>query len=430
MVNMSRAPAESLQGRHQMHDVIIVGGGVAGLCCAIELDRAGVPFRLLEAQDRIGGRIQTDRVEGFLCDRGFQILLTAYPEAARLLDYEALDLCPFYPGALVWLDGAFHRVADPFRRPLDALRSVRSPIGSVADKTRVLKARRSSTSGELDDLYRRPQVTTLQHLEALGFGHEIVERFFRPFLGGVFLEPDLKTSSRKFEFVFRMFSLGASAVPGRGMGAIPDQLASRLPPDSVRTGTTVRSVRRGEVTLSSGEVLSASAVVVATAGPDAAGLLPRLSTPATHHVTCLYFVSKRPPIEEPVLVLNGTGQGPVNNLCVLSQVAPDYAPTGWSLISVSVLREQHLPDDDLVASVLGQMHDWYGSEATEWRHLRTYRIPDAVPAQPPEVLEPVEKEYQVEPGVFVCGDHRHLASINGAMVSGRNAAESVVGLLL
>jgi phytoene dehydrogenase-like protein len=413
----------------QEDDVIIVGGGIAGLCCAIELHRSGASFQLLESQNGLGGRIQTDRVEGFLCDRGFQILLTAYPEAARVLDYKALDLRPFYPGALVRVNGGFHRVADPFRRPLDVFRSLWSPIGSIADKARILRVRRAALARELEELYSRPQTTTLQHLRSAGFSQEMIDRFFRPFLGGVFLEPELTTSSRKFEFVFRMFALGDNAVPARGMGAISGQLASRLPGERVKTNAKVQAIEAGQVVLSSGDILHASAIVIATDGAEAARLTRRIPTPPFHSVACMYFTSDEPPIQEPVLVLNGTGKGPANNLCVLSQVAPDYAPSGKSLISVSVLRADHLTDEQLIGGVLDQMHEWFGSGISDWRHLRTYRIAQALPAQPPDELEVVEKRCQIEPGIFVCGDHRHLASINGAMVSGRKAAEEVLHFL-
>jgi phytoene dehydrogenase-like protein len=285
-------------------------------------------------------------------------------------------------------------------------------------------------SGELEDLYSRPQTTTLQHLKSIGFSDQMIERFFRPFLGGVFLEPELMTSSRKFEFVFRMFAMGDNALPAGGMGAIPEQLASRLPADQIRTGVGVESVEHGKVVLSSGEALSASAIVIATGGVQASRLVRHLDVPAAHSVICVYFTSERPPIEEPVLVLNGAGQGPVNNLCVLSQVAPEYAPVGKSLISVSVLRGEHLRDDRLVTDVLDQMGHWFGPKVAQWQHLKTDRIPEALPAQPPEALEPVERECQIEPGVFICGDYRHLASINGAMLSGRRAAEAVIDSLL
>jgi phytoene dehydrogenase-like protein len=224
----------------------------------------------------------------------------------------------------------------------------------------------------------------------------------------------LATSSRKFEFVFRMFAVGDNAVPARGMGAIPEQLASRLPREQVRLLTRVETIQPGEVVLATGETLRAAAIVLAADGAEAARLTRCIPAPAWNSVTCLYFASDEPPVREPVLVLNATGKGPVNNLCVLSQVSPDYAPPGRSLISVTVLRGAGLADAQLVAAVLDHVREWFGSSVFKWRYLKTYRIPQAIPAQPPEALQPVERPCQIEPGVFVCSDHRHMASINGA----------------
>ncbi|MFM7140924.1 MAG: FAD-dependent oxidoreductase, partial [Alphaproteobacteria bacterium] len=146
---------------------------------------------------------------------------------------------PFYPGALVRWHGAFHRVADPFRRPVDGLLAATSPIGSIVDKLRVGLLRLEMGATSLDALASRPETTTSAALDARGFGPALRERFLRPFLGGVFLERDLRTSSRMFEFVWKMFSSGDIAVPALGMQAIPDQLAGSLGPGTVRTGVEV-----------------------------------------------------------------------------------------------------------------------------------------------------------------------------------------------
>lgn len=411
------------------HHVVIVGGGLSGLTCAIELHRAGVAFVLLEADARLGGRVQTDLIDGFRCDRGFQILLTAYPEAARLLDYARLDLRPFYPGCLVRANGRFHRLADPVRRPWDAIRSLRSPIGSFGDWAKVLRLRQAALRGELIDIYSRPQTTTLGYLRAAGISGDMIDRFFRPFLGGVFLESELATSSHKLEFVLRMFALGDNAVPARGMGEIPNQLASLLPAERIRTGTRVKRAQAGRVVLENGEELAARAVVIATDGVDAAHLAAQVSAPDFHPATCLYFASDEAPVREPILVLDGTGEGPVNNLCVLSNVSAEYAPPGKSLISASVLDGRKNTGDEMLTDVLDQMRSWFGPSVDAWRHLKTYHIPRALPAQPPETWEPVARPVRLGPGLFVCGDHRHTASINGAMASGRIAAESVIEFL-
>jgi phytoene dehydrogenase-like protein len=406
-------------------DVIIVGAGLAGLCCARRLQHQGVDFLMLDKSDRVGGRVRTDSEGGFLLDRGFQVFLTSYPEAKKVLDYGALELRPFLPGALVRYGGRFHQLTDPWRHPLAALQSVLSPIGSLADKLRVGRLRSRSTSGSIVDRFRDPETTTLQALEDVGFSAAMIERFFRPFLGGVFLDSKLQTSSRMFQFVFRMFALGDACLPVQGMEAIPRQIASRLPPQNMRLGEAVVQVRPGSVTLESGERLQARNVVVAVEGASAARLLEGFTAAHDQGVTCLYFSAPRPPIEKPMLVLNGDSRGPINNLCVLTNTAPSYGSDSESLVSVSVLR---VPEDDvsLRQEVNEQLAEWFGEAVADWRHLRTYRIAHALPNQVPPALTEPERPVRWQPNLYVCGDHRDNASIQGAMVSGRRAAEAVI----
>lgn len=405
-------------------DVLIVGAGLSGLCSARLLCGQGVSCEILEASDDVGGRVRTDEVDGFLLDRGFQVLLTAYPEAQNVLNYEALELQKFEPGALIRFNGRFQRLVDPWRRPRYLLATATSPVASMTDKFRVMGLRRHLSSQSLAELYDRPEVSTLKRLQEDGFSESITERFFRPFLGGVFLEPELNTSSRKFEFVFRMFSAGDVVVPAGGMQAIPRQLAASLPPGTIRTNTPVAIARRDHVVLNNGEKKCANAVVVAADQTAANKVLGESGKTSWNEVLCVYFAAERPPIEESILVLNGEGRGPINNLCVLSQVASSYSPPGKALISVSVLHGLDQDEQKVVASVRQQLIDWFGSEAGQWEHLRNYRVHHALPQQPS--LNPVEKPSLRDDGVFVCGDYLDTASIQGAMASGRRAAESVL----
>src|ERR687895_419025 len=290
--------------------VYVVGAGLAGLRCARRLHEKGVAATVLEAADGVGGRVRTDRVDDFLLDRGFQVLLTAYPEARDALDYRELELHPFYPGAMVRTGGKLVTVADPFRRRWGGLRTALAPVGGLGDKLKVAKLRRRVTSGSLEELFARPETTTREALAADGLSEEIVDRA---------------------------------------------------------------------------------------------------------------------PVDEPVIVLDGDGQGPVNNLCVPSAVAPTYAPSGAALISAAVIDRPGLPKGpDLEAAVLGQLADWFGTGVVAWRHLKTYHIPHAQPAQPPGALDPPERPVRLRPGLYVCGDHRDNASINGALASGRRTATAVL----
>ena len=406
-------------------DTIVVGGGLAGLTCARYLCDNGVTCRLFEASDDIGGRVRTDQVDGFLLDRGFQVFLTAYPEASKLLNYEKLELRPFDPGALIHLDDRFQRLTDPWRRPRHFLTTALSPVATLADKIRIASFRKYTTKGQLKDILTRTQQKTLDLLSERGFSSTVIEKFFRPFLGGVFLDAKLETSSRMCEFVFRMFALGEATLPAAGMAEIPRQLAAYLPPDVVKTASPVDRIEGRTVILRSGERLTGRAVVVAAEAPAAKALIDGKFSTTGRSVCNLYFAADEPPIVEPILVLNGDGTGPINNLCVPSQVAPGYAPPGQSLISVSVLGA-HEDQQRLVEQVRDQLNDWFGPIVTTWRHLRTYSIPYALPSMHCTTAEPIEKPAAVHEGLFVCGDHCDTASINGAMASGRRAAEIVL----
>jgi phytoene dehydrogenase-like protein len=304
-----------------------------------------------------------------------------------------------------------------------------SPIGSFSDKFRVRKLRQRVLSGSLRDLYQRTETTTLQALRNYGFSENMIDCFFRPFIGGVFFDPTLGVSSRMFEFGFRMFSMGDTALPSGGMGAIPEQILSRLPEGSVRTEARVKSIQEEEVILHSGESIKARAVVVATEGPEAARLLGDQERPGSRGVTCLYFSADEPPFPEPLLVLNGERKGPINSLCFSSNVASSYAPKGKSLVSVTLTGVPDVSDQQFETVVRAQLTEWFGTSAKGWRYLRTYRIPHALPMQVPPVSDPASKPAHIRPGLFVCGEYQNVASIQWAMVSGHNAAETVIDWL-
>lgn len=406
--------------------MLIVGGGLAGLACAVRLHEAGAQPLILEASDDVGGRVRTDVVGGFRLDRGFQVFLDAYPEAGKLLDLPRLDLRPFKPGALVFLDGRLHRVMDVFRDPRHLLASALAPVGSLADKLRVAALKWRISRSTLPDIAAREDLTTETYLRRAGFSRRMIDVFFRSFYGGIFLERDLRTSSRMFEFTFQMFSRGSATLPAQGMQEIPRQLASRLPADAIRRGARVTETRPGKLTLASGESLDGDAVVVAADATTAVRLLPSLAArePAWRAVTGLYFAADKSPLREAIIALNGTGRGLVNNVCVLSDVAPGYAPPDQALISISVLGVPATPD--LETQILAELEPWLGPEVRNWRHLRTDRIERALPEQPP-IAGALGPCFRKSDGIFVCGDHLTSASIEGAILSGLRTADALLG---
>ncbi len=410
--------------------VVIIGAGVSGLAAARTLDSAGIPFVIVDAADAVGGRIRTDDVGGFRLDRGFQVYLDAYPEPPRFVDLSRLDLHAFNAGALVRLKDGFTRVADPFRNPLKAIPTAFSPVGTLRDKLRVAALRTKMKRLTVSDVFAREEMTTADALSnRWGFSPTMIDRFFRPFLGGITLDPDLNASSRMFEFVFKMFSEGRATLPAGGMQSLPDLIASPLPTGSVRLNTAVARVEASSVVLESGERIDASAVVVATHAPAAERLGVISNTPATPTrglgEVCFYYAAPSSPTDGPTLVLNGTGDGPITNLSVPSDVSPGYAPRGESLVCVVVVGLPDESDEVLQQRVRAQLGRWYGPITAEWRMLRSYRIAYGLPDQAPPFLSPRDADVRVRPGLYRCGDWAATASINGAMRSGRRAAEAL-----
>ncbi len=424
-----------------MSEVAIIGAGLAGLSCALSLENAGIAVNLLEASDAQGGRVRTDVVEGFRLDRGFQVLLTAYPEAKRLLDYDALQLKKFEPGALVWHGGKFHRFADSFRNPGAAARFLFDPIVPLADKLRVEKLRARVQRGTWEDMFARPEKTTRDYLQQVPLSAGIIERFFEPFFGGVFLECELVTSSRFFEFLFRMFSAGATAIPAAGMQQIPLQLAARLRPGTLVTGARVAKVTRNaqsfQIEIDGRENLEARAVVLAVAGNEGNALLGGVggwSVPevrAWNRTTAFCYAAGQTPVDEPIILLNGEGHGagPVNNVAVMTMVSAAYAPPGAHLVVASVVGEAPQESAALMRlddGVRAHLRKWFGPVVDLWKMLRAYPLAQALPQQRHAEWEQSPVRVGGSGGVYMCGDYRETASIQGALASGRRVAEAVI----
>jgi phytoene dehydrogenase-like protein len=404
-------------------EVVVVGAGLAGLACARTLQAAGRQAVVLEAGDGVGGRVRTDAVDGFLLDRGFQVLLTGYPELDRQVDLAALRLQRFEPGALVWLGGRGHVVTDPLRAPRHALATAAAPIGTVGDKARVALLRRRLLRSAVPDLLRGPDLPTAAHLRGLGFSSQMIERFWRPLFAGIQLDPDLATSSRMFDTILRTLASGDAAVPASGMGALPAQMAAGLAPGTVHLGVAVRAVEGSTVRVAGGAI-TADAVVVATEGPVASKLLG-LPPVGSKSVACVYFAAPEPPVAHRLVVLDATATGPALNVAVMSNVAPSYAPEGQALVAAACPGRSS--DAGLADDVRAQLRGWWGPAVDDWRALRTYAIAHGQPDQRPPFSP--KRRVHLGPGLFVCGDHRDTASIQGALFSGRRCGEAVAAAL-
>ena len=428
--------ATSTPGPPQL-DAVIIGAGLAGLACARDLTAAGLRVQVLEAADAPGGRIRTDVVEGFRLDRGFQVLLTEYPETRRVLDYESLNLGNLLPGAMVRQAGRFHRFADPFRELRKGIEFAFDSIVPLTDKIKVAQLRSQCLKTTEAQLFAMPEQTTREALRQAGFSSAIIERFFEPFFGGIFLERNLTTSARWFRWLFRIFATGFAAVPELGMEEIPKQMAALLPAGVLKCDAKVQSVQRTPsgwlVEAGEAGTFSAAQLVLAAREPDAKALLAKLRRPGPapsriwNRTTTFYYAASKSPVDEPVIVLNGDGPtaGPVNHLAVMSLVSPAYAPAGAHLICANVVGAAPESDEameNLESDVRIQMRRWFGSQVNGWGVLAGYPIAHALPQQSSfQGSQPAP----VDSGIVLCGDHVGSASIHGALVSGAKAAAAI-----
>ena len=399
-------------------DVVVVGAGIAGLTAAATLSKAGLDVVVLEASDDVGGRVRTDRVDGLQLDRGFQLLNPSYPAVRRLVDLRALDLCPFDAGVVVAHGPGRTVLADPRRSPRNLLRSALAP-GSPREKLAFARWAAAVGFGDADRIKRAPDEPLGLTLQGRGLDGPLTRGVVGPFLAGVLAEDGRESSRRFAELVVRSFVRGTPALPARGMQALPEQLHGRLPAGTVHLGVRVTRTT-GRSAESDAGTVSARAVVVATDPRSAVGLVG-LPTVPMRSLTTYYHLAAAPPTSARMLHLDADRRGPVVNSAVVSNVAPQYAGSRGALVATTVLGSREHPTAG--DAVRAQLRLLYGVDPRDWEHVATYPVTDALPAMLPplDLTQPVA----LGNGLFVAGDHRDTASLQGALVSGRRAARAV-----
>jgi phytoene dehydrogenase-like protein len=418
--------AEIIEKNSNKHDVIVIGAGLSGLSAAVHLHRQGRQVLIVEASDRAGGRVKTDKLNGYLLDRGFQVLLTAYPEAKNLLDYDKLKLKKMLPGAIVHHDGGTFEIADPFRRPSAILNTLFAPVGNLKDKLNTLWLKNKLQNLTIKEIFNQPEINTKEQLLKYGFSEKIIERFYAPFLSGIYLENNLSTSSRMFNFVMKMFSDGDVAIPELGMEEIPKQLVGFLPENSIQYHKIVVNIEGNKVILSDGTSLEANQILIATnAGEFTKQFLPNQNIEA-QKVTNVYFEANKAPTNKAIVILNAsTSKKWVNNLTVISNASKLYAPVGKTLISVSYNGITDVDDEKLAENMKNELATWYGSQVNDWKRIQCYKIDYALPKQENVRDEISKSDINISDNLFICGDHLLNGSINAAFKTGRLAAEAM-----
>lgn len=418
---------QSFNTKNMKPDVIIIGAGIAGLTAAVYLHKQGKEVLIIEASDRVGGRIKTDNYQGFLLDRGFQVLLTAYPETKALLDYDKLNLKKFLPGATVLYDGGQFEIADPFRRPSAAFATLFAPVGSLKDKLNTLVLKNKLLKISVGSIFKQKEVSTLSQLSDYGFSKKMIDRFYAPFMSGIFLENNLKTSQRMFDFVMKMFSEGDVAVPALGMEEIPKQLLAMLPENSVCYNTKAIKIEDNAVFSDDGNKFESTKILIATEANTFSNHYVKNQKSDSQQVTNVYFEATAAPTNKAVVILNAsTHKQWVNNITVMSNVSKKYAPEGKVLISVSYNGIPTTDDLTLSENMKLELKPWFGNQVEHWKLLKTYRINYALPNQENVTNDLNNDTIQINENLFVCGDHLLNGSINSAMKTGRLAAELII----
>ncbi|MDH6490903.1 NAD(P)/FAD-dependent oxidoreductase [Streptomyces sp. SAI-127] len=450
-------------------DVVIVGAGVAGLSAAHRLTSQGVTVAVLEAAPCVGGRMSTEKVDGFRLDRIGQLLSTAYPELRLAPGLDGLALRPFAPGVLLHGDGRHHRVDAPAgarsaRGALHAVRALASaprgmpgprlvaasrraasrraafrvlpgagqgttsraaraaaPLGGAVDQARLGAALTRFATVPVERLLARPELPAGQSLAARGLPARTIDGFLRPLLAALLCDPALTTSSRCADLALRAFAGGRLCVPEGGAEALPELLAQTLPAGTVHTGVRVTSVATTSVTTAEHGEIRCRAVLLATDARAAAELLPGLRVPDFHPVTVVHHTTDEPPRTGSALLLDADRGGPVAHTAVISEVDPSRAPCGRALISSTVLGA---PPPDLETAVRTHLGRLYGMPTHRWETLAVHHTREAVPAMP--APHDLRRPVRLLAGLYVCGDHRDTSTVQGALHSAHRATTAIL----
>ncbi|MDB4298904.1 FAD-dependent oxidoreductase [Flavobacteriaceae bacterium] len=402
----------------------IIGGGISGLIAARVLEEHGLSATIIEASDRLGGRVKTDVVDGYSLDHGFQVLLTAYPAAKKYLDFDALELQEFLPGSAIFKNGKQKIIGDPLRNLSLLLPTLFSGIGTVNDKLKILALNRRLKKKSIQNIFAEKEQTTRVYLENIGFSEAIITNFFTPFFSGIFLENKLETSSRMFEFVYKMFGEGNAALPKDGIQAIPKQLFEKLKSTTIIFNTKVKSLENGSIKLESGETLKSNFTIIAT---QASGLVSNLKNQATQWKSCdtLYFEVAKREIKKPLIGLIAMHNALINNIFYHTSLQTSATATK-ELLSVTVVDKQNLTNKQLVTEVQKELKELCNIDSCTF--IKQYNIPMALPNLQDIQYEMLPSETRLTETIFLAGDTQLNGSLNAAMIAGERAALEVINL--
>lgn len=403
--------------------VIIIGAGLAGLTAAKFLKQFGFSIKIFEASDGVGGRVRTFKKDGFLLDKGFQVLLGAYPVAKEILDFKALKLKPFLSGAKVLHHNGISNVVDPLRQPSGLFETIFSPIGNLKDKFLMLKLKLVLYTKNVEQIFEEEEQSTKAFLMQYGFSEKMITNFFVPFLGGIFLEKELTTSSRMFNFVFKMFGEGEALLPEEGIQAIPNQLAEGLQADELFLNTRVAHINKNEITLDNGSLYEADYILIATNELN----LPtfKVKEPGNFRkVLNLYFKTKTKPFTDALIGLVAKPNCLVNNIAVLDNVSPSYNTGDQFLISLSIIDNIfNVSLEEIINKSKDELSFWF--DVSDWEYVDKFEINYALPNQDSIIYKPKPESLVIDTNIYICGDYLTNGSLNAAMLNGKTTADLI-----
>lgn len=404
------------------YKIHIVGAGISGLIAATVLEQNGYYPVIIEATDGVGGRIKTDIVDGYQLDHGFQVLLTAYPAAQKYLDFESLQLQKFLPGASIFKNGKQKVIGDPLRDISLLFSTLFSGIGRFSDKIKILKLNKKLKEKTLSEIFSEREQSALSYLMDLGFSFKMIDDFFTPFFSGIFLENKLETSSRMFEFVYKMFGEGYAALPKAGIGAIPKQLSQNLKRTVFKFNTKVSSITDSEILLSDGQKLKSNFTIVAT---EPSKLIQNLKTQLTEWKSCdtLYFETESRAIKKPLIGLIPKYGTLINNIFYNTSLEV-VSKANKELLSVTIVNNQNLSGEILIKRVEKELKEYCGIDSCKF--IKHYSIPMSLPKLNNLQYQILPSETQLNDTVFLAGDILLNGSLNAAMISGEMAALELI----
>ena len=406
----------------QDYKIHIVGAGISGLIAATVLEKNGFSPVIIETTDSIGGRVKTDIVDGYQLDHGFQVLLTAYPAAQKYLNLEALQLQSFIPGASIFKNGKQQIIGDPLRDKSLLLSTVFARIGTLSDKFKILKLNNKLKKKSLSEIFSTQEQTTKSYLMAFGFSNSIIDNFFNPFFSGIFLENKLETSSRMFEFVYKMFGEGDAALPKGGMQAIPKQISNNLKRTTFKFNTKVATVNDSEIILADGQKIKSDFTIIAT---EPSKLVNTVNKKVTEWQSCdtLYFETENRVINKPLIGLIPEKDAVINNIFYHTSLDSDLNGNK-ELLSVTVVDNQNLPSDKLIQRVQTELKQYCGINTSKL--IKHYNIPMSLPKLKELKYNALPSQTRLTDTIFLAGDLQLNGSLNAAMIAGEKAALGVL----